>query len=61
MAQTVCQPYTFDELLKFSCNEAFARFEQLDFMPDEQSPEKGTLLLSGYVRGRGISVNQLVS
>lgn len=38
----------------------FVMAQKLDFTPDNQTPERGTLLLSGYVRGRGLSVNQLV-
>lgn len=34
--------------------------QKLEFVPDTRAPEQGTLLLSGYVRGRGLSVNQLV-
>lgn len=34
--------------------------QKLEFVPDTQLPEQGTLLLSGYVRGRGLSVNQLI-
>ncbi|KAJ7538852.1 hypothetical protein O6H91_11G065700 [Diphasiastrum complanatum] len=33
---------------------------QLSFQPDSEHSDKGTLQLAGYLRGRGMSVNQLV-
>eukprot|EP00249_Psilotum_nudum_P022647 c28597_g2_i1 orf=239-2698(+) len=39
---------------------SFVMSQQLQFLPDAQDSESGTLQLSGYVRGRSLSVNQLV-
>lgn len=38
-----------------------ASFLQVHFAADASTPGRGTLQLCGYVRGRGLSVNQLVS
>lgn len=64
-------PEECDQVLRQMCNyrvsnphwrnqRPFVVAQQLDFVTDKQLPEWGTLLLAGYVRGRGLSVNQLV-
>eukprot|EP00250_Pteridium_aquilinum_P012088 c20503_g1_i1 orf=59-2500(+) len=45
---------------QWRCHRPYVMAQKLEFVPDAQAPEQGTLLLSGYVRGRGLSVNQLV-
>ncbi|KAI5062820.1 hypothetical protein GOP47_0021367 [Adiantum capillus-veneris] len=41
-------------------NRPYLMAQKLEFIPDIQRPEQGILLVSGYVRGRGLTVNQLV-
>ncbi|MCO5591753.1 hypothetical protein L7F22_045745 [Adiantum nelumboides] len=41
-------------------NRPYLMAQKLEFVPDMQTSEQGTLLVSGYVRGRGLTVNQLV-
>lgn len=41
-------------------NRPYLLAQKLEFVPDIQAPAQGTLLVSGYVRGRGLNVNQLV-